>query len=160
MHLNLSRANLPLNQPRIDELPELWERDGSLRDVYLAGTDYDGWERFIQYASAHQLTYKADGEDAAFPGVSEAFRRIDTSHCLSIWIGDVAVNCHFFQDDEIELDVDPGEILGEAEHMALLEFVAGASNAVGVSATITPEGSQGSPFLTFGIQEQTWKIHR
>lgn len=32
--------------------------------------------------------------------------------------------------------------------------------AVGVSATITPEGSQGSPFLTFDIQKQIWKIHR
>ncbi|WP_332851921.1 hypothetical protein [Duganella sp. S19_KUP01_CR8] len=149
-----------MNQPSIDELPELWERDGSLRDVYLVGIDFDGWERFIRYASAHQLTYKADGEGAVFPGLGEAFRRVDTSHCLSIWIGDVSVNCHFFQADEIELDVDPGEIIAEAEHMALLEFVAGASNAVGVSATITPEGSQGAPFLTFDIQEQTWKIHR
>ncbi|MYN00822.1 hypothetical protein GTP41_01790 [Pseudoduganella sp. DS3] len=147
-----------MSQPSITQLPELWERDGSLRDVYLTGVDIHGWERFIQYASAYRLTYKADGEDAAFPGLGEVFRRIDTSHCLSIWIDDVSVNCHFFQDDEIELDVDPGEILGETEHAALLKFVAGASNAVGVSAIITPEGSQGSPFLAFDTKRQTWKI--
>lgn len=148
-----------MNPPSIDQLPELWERDGSLRDVYLANVDLDGWERFICYSSAHRLTYQADGNEAAVPGVDEAFRRTDVSHCLSIWVGNVSVNCHFFQIDEIELDIDPREILGANEHAAVLEFIEGVSNAVGANAAITPEGSQASPFLTFDIQEQTWKIH-
>jgi len=148
-----------MNRPNIEQLPELWERDGSLRDVYLAGVDLDGWKRFIHYASAHRLTYKADGEDSVFPGVDEAFRRTDVIHCLSIWVRGASVNCHFFQSDEIELDIDPREILGEIDHAALLKFVEGAANAVGANAVITPEGSQTLPFLTFDMHERTWKTH-
>jgi len=148
-----------MNRPRIDQFPELWERDGSLRDVYFIDIDSDGWDRFIRYASAHRLTYKADGQDKNFPGVDEAFRQTDVSHCLSIWVGGASVNFHFFQANEIELDVDPREIQGENEHSAMLEFVEGASNAVGANAVITPEGSQGLPFLTFEFHKRAWKVH-
>jgi hypothetical protein len=33
-----------------------------------------------------------DGEAAEFPGVKEVFRLLETSHCLSIRIGDVDAN--------------------------------------------------------------------
>lgn len=91
------------NLPRFDQIPMLWEKDGSLRDVYLTGCGVDGWSKFMQFASAYRLVYMADGEEAQFPGVAEVFRRGDISHCLSIWIGDAAANCHFFLGDEIEL---------------------------------------------------------
>jgi len=107
----------------------------------------------------HRLTYIADGEAAVFPGVKEVFRLQETSHCLSIWIGDVCANCHFFVSDEIELDLDPREVLGPNEHDALLAFVEGAANAVGLNGVITPEGTEDAPFLTFDINDQSWRVH-
>jgi hypothetical protein len=148
-----------MNRPAFDQIPTLWEPDGSLRDVYLVGIDADGWWKFIQYASTHPLTYKADGEDADFPGVADVFRLRDRSHCLSIWVGDAAANCHFFLEDEIELDLDPCEVLGPNEHDALLDFIEGAALAVGVNALVTPEGAQNSPFMAFDVRERGWKIY-
>ena len=132
-------------------------QDGSLRDVYFTDIGADGWSKFIQFASTYRLTYKADGEDAEFPGVEEVFRLRDTSHCLSIWICDAAANCHFFLKDEIELDLDPREIIDHKEHDALLDFIEMAASAVGVNASITPEGTENSPFMTFDIQTKRWK---
>lgn len=125
-----------MNRPSVDQIPLLWECDGSLRDVYLAGVDAKGWLKFMQFASTHSLTYKANGEDAEFPGVDEVFHLRDRSHCLSIWVGRAAVNCHFFLENEIELDLDPREILGPNEHNALLGFIEGAALAVGVNSIL------------------------
>ncbi|WP_143133141.1 hypothetical protein [Pseudoduganella namucuonensis] len=147
-----------MNRPTFAQIPMLWEPDGSLRDVYLADISAEGWSKFIQYASAHPFTYKADGEDADFPGVAEVFRLRDRSHCLSIWVGDATANCHFVLDDEIELDLDPREVLGPNEHNSLLDFIEGAALAVGVNASVTPEGSQNSPFMAFDVQERGWRI--
>jgi len=148
-----------MNRPTFDQIPSLWEPDGSLRDVYLAGVDAEGWSKFIRYASTHPLTYKADGEDADFPGVAEVFRLRDKSHCLSIWVGDAAANCHFVLEDEIELDLDPREILGPIQHNAILSFIEGAALAVGATAAISPEGCQNSPFMAFDVRERDWRIY-
>lgn len=148
-----------MQRPHITQVPGLWERDGSLRDVYFFGSDLESWSKFIDYASSYRFTYQADGKATEFPGVREVFRMRDTSHCLSIWIGDACANCHFFLADEIELDLDPREVLGPQEHDALLAFVEGAANAVGLNGTITPEGSEDSPILWFEINNQCWKTH-
>ena len=148
-----------MQRPHIEQVSGLWERDGSLRDVYFYGADLDRWCKLIEFASSHRFTYAADGEAAEFPGVMEVFRLRDTSHCLSIWIGDACANCHFFVADEIELDLDPREVLGPNEHGALLAFVERAANAIGLNAVIAPEGAKNFPFLTFDVNEQTWRVH-
>lgn len=148
-----------MNRPTFDQIPSLWEPDGSLRDVYLGGIDVEGWSKFIRYASTYRLTYTADGEKADFPGVPEVFRLRDRSHCLSIWVGAATANCHFFLEDEIELDLDPREVLGPNEHNALLGFIEGAALALGVTATLTPEGAQNSPFMAFDVRGRGWSIY-
>lgn len=104
-----------MTRPCFDQVPSLWKRDGSLRDVVFAGAGADGWLKLIQFVSAYRITYKADGDEASFPGVSEVFRRRDASHCLSIWVGEASANCHFFLEDEIEFDLAPHEVDGPDE---------------------------------------------
>ncbi|WP_139232659.1 hypothetical protein [Duganella sp. CF458] len=148
-----------MERPHIEQVPGLWECDGSLRDVYFFGADIDRWSRFLEFALTHRFTYMTDGEAAEFPGIEEVFRAREVAHCFSIWIGDACANCHFFVTDEIELDLDPREVLGQNEHEALLAFVEAAANVVGLDCAITPEGTEGSPFLSFSFYDQRWKIH-
>lgn len=147
-----------MTRPAFDQVPMLWERDGSLRDVVLVGAGADGWHKLIRFAMAYRATYKADGEETTFPGMSEVFQRHDASHCLSIWVGEAAANCHFFLEDEIEFDLAPREVHGPKEHDAVLEFVERAAQALGVNASITPEGAQKSPFMTFNVKSMNWEV--
>lgn len=148
-----------MTRPSFEQVPMMWKRDGSLRDVCLPGAGVDGWSKLIRFAAAYRMTYKADGDDADFPGVNEVFLLRDRSHCLSIWIGEATANCHFFLEEEIEFDLAPHEVHGPDEHEALLDFIERAALVVGVNASITPEGEQGSPFMAFDIHAMHWIVH-
>lgn len=147
-----------MSRPTFDQLPVLWEDDGSLRDVLFTDIGPEGWSRFIRFVSLCRLTYKSDGEEAEFPGVLEIFNRRDRSHCLSIRFGEAIANCHFFLEDEIELDLSPREVLGQIEHNAILDFIEQAALAVGANASLMPEGDHKSPFMVFDVRAKMWKI--
>lgn len=78
---------------------------------------------------------------------------------MSVVVSGVAINCHFFITEEIELDIDPREVQGEREHEAVLAFIASLSREIGVSALITPENGVDLPFLSFDPQNHAWAIY-
>jgi len=49
------------------------------------------------------------------------------------------LNCHFFQNDDIELDLDPREVTGQAQLDALLEFMRDIGRTTSASVVLTPK---------------------
>ncbi|PIL43733.1 hypothetical protein CR105_17005 [Massilia eurypsychrophila] len=79
---------------------------------------------------------------------------------LSILLnGPVEVCCHFFIAEQLELDISPKEITGAIEHDEVLSFVENLAEALELSADITPENSEHTPFLTYVPQSRTWRMH-
>jgi len=147
-------------KPNFYEVVGLWERDGSLRDIYVQDTEAVHWDRFDQLLSRYKCSYIFDGVAAPFPGSHSALGNREGLHALSILLdGPVEICCHFFIVHQLELDISPKEITGPRAHDEVLSFVENLAEALELSADITPENAEQMPFLTYVPQSRTWRIH-
>src|SRR6478735_1221008 len=91
-----------------------FEPDGSLRDIYVFGTDLSDWQRVLDvlrtWEPAPNLTI--GGQPANMPDNAEDIfaEARQQGALLSLKVSDAHVNCHFFGHDEIEFDLDPREV--------------------------------------------------
>lgn len=147
-------------RPNFHEVEGLWERDGSLRDIYVQDPQAVHWDRFDQLLSQYKCSYTFDGVAAPFPGSHSVLGNREGSHVLSILLDrSIEICCHFFIAEQLELDISPKEITGVLEHEEVLSFVENLAEALELSADITPENSEQTPFLTYAPQSRTWRIH-
>src|SRR5262245_25635206 len=58
---------------------------------------------------------------------------------LSVNVGNLLVNCHFFTVDEIELDISPREVKGERELEDLFDFLRRLCRILNKQTVLTPE---------------------
>jgi hypothetical protein len=147
-------------RPNFHEVAGLWERDGSLRDIFVQDTGAVHWNRFDQLLSQYECSYTFDGVAVPFPGSHIVLGNRDGSHLLSILLGGpVEICCHFFIAEQLELDISPGEITSRLAHEEVLSFVENLADALELPADITPENAEQMPFLTYLPQSKTWRIH-
>jgi len=146
-----------MSRPPFEELPHLWLRDGSYRDVYILGTSLSDWAELSNLAREFPHSYRRDGVINPLPDEAVVFGDREHSHLLSISVGNAIINCHFFIPTEIELDVDPREVHGSEDHDAILLFVERLSAATGKLARITDESSENSVHLEFDPKSNTWR---
>lgn len=147
-------------RPNFHEVAGLWIRDGSLRDIYVQETEAVHWDRFDQLLSHYDCSYTFDGVAAQFPGSHSVLENREGSHGLSILLnGPIRICCHFFIAKQLELDISPEDITGPSAHEEVLSFVESLAEALALSADITPENSEQTPFLTYVPQTRTWRIH-
>lgn len=133
----------------IKELHAFWHPEGSLRDVYVIATKLEDWINFIRFAQGFQHQYSFDHEVQPLWPVEQIFANREAPHLLSININGIFINCHFFIVEEIELDIDPREVNGPAQHHAILEFIAAMAKALQRPAVLTRENEPDRPFLSF-----------
>jgi len=73
-------------------------------------------------------------------------------------VATVKIHCHFFVPDEIELDIDPREVVGPQEHSAVLDFLERLSGTTRKSVRLT-ENSPESVLLNYEPAQSIWHIH-
>jgi hypothetical protein len=145
-------------RPNFHDIPGLWEKDGSLRDVYVQGTGAVHWDRFDRLLKQYKCTYSFDGVTLPFPGSRSDLSNREGSHLLSILLNGPVVICyHFFIPEQLELVIAPSKIAGPFQHEEVLAFVENLAKALELPAGITPENGQQSPFLR---QKQTHEVQR
>lgn len=148
-----------MNRPHINQPSDLWLVDGSLRDVYVLNTTIGDWETLITLARAHEHEYKRDGVADALPNAQTVFQDREHSHLLSVIIGKVSINCHFFIPEEIELDINPREIEGQKEHTSILQFIEQLAEATQKDVVITAENSPDAVLLRYKQLSHFWHAH-
>jgi hypothetical protein len=86
---------------------------------------------------------------ATLPGdVGELFKRRDQeAPMLSVLAQGVHLNCHFFDETEIEFDLDPRQVTGQPELDGLVAFMRTLAVAVKKVALMTPENMHDVPFI-------------
>lgn len=68
-----------------------------------------------------QHRFLVDANPTPLPQKTESiFSMREHQKLLSIWIEEVQLNCHFFVEDEIELDLDPRQISKKSFDAVLL----------------------------------------
>ena len=118
-------------------------RDGSLRDLYVLDTTVEDWHRLFDFVrgSAYDLRFRhgddwqplPDAPDGFFSGESE------WTTLLSVDVGGVVINAHFFETDQIELDIEPSEVQAPERAASLFGFMRGLGLALGKLVRLTPE---------------------
>lgn len=148
-----------MHRPAHDEVPGLWEIEGSLRDAYVAHSDISDWQKFTDFVSSYPSAYTFDGETCALPSVDAIFSNRSGGHLLRVKFGAATANCHFFVESEIELDLDPREIQSANTHNEALSFLEGLAVAIGKPVAVTPENDQSTPFLSFDPISSHWHVY-
>lgn len=102
--------------------------DGSLRDIYILDTNIDDWNSFIQGVKQtkfnHDFFYGEIKEELPKSFQSIKSLQENNSTILTIFLeAGIQVKCHFFIDEEIEMDIDPREISNESAFNVLLSFL-------------------------------------
>lgn len=113
--------------------------DGSWRDIYFQGTNEQDWDKFLDYISKSNLKYELSLGDT----VSELLPYSKIKECesklLRIWVDNILLACHFFCDEEIEMDIDPREVKSIESWNKLVHMLKELSLYIGKRGKITPE---------------------
>lgn len=125
---------------------KIYYSDGSLRDIYVHNTTKEDWQIWADFVNKNYKTsfhiYETEVKEDKVD-LSRIFDYWNGLHdncsTASIYIDDIQVNAHFFDDIEIENDISPKEIKSIEEHKKLLNYMVGLSNALNKKVILTPE---------------------
>jgi len=128
--------------------------DGSWRDIYVLDTDMAGWQRMLDglRAARYDLSYFRDSQTVELPArVEDAFPlEGECDRLLSVRFCGVMANCHFFTPDELEFDIDPREVVGQAQLDGVFGFMRCLAESVGRASVLCPENC--SQVVIFRVQ--------
>ena len=133
---------------------EAFEVDGSLRDLYVLGTDEGDWARLLAFLRGGRwpVEYSVDELPSVLPDQAEQVfeLRQEASPLLRVDPDGLALHCHFFDPSEIEFDFDPARADGQAWLGRLLAFMGDIAALLGKPVLMTPENGRRVPWLRVG----------
>jgi len=137
-----------------DSVSGYFEPDGSLLDVYVFDVDVSSWQLAIDAlrSQSWRLDYTYDGSARPLPhDVGEIFQhRGDAATSLHVWPRPtITVNSHFFSEDEIEFDVDPGEFHGQDHLDAMCAVLRLIGATLDLPVYVTPENTRDNALLIY-----------
>ena len=118
--------------------------DGSLRDIYVQNVTIEDWEKFLTFIQngSFSLRYFRDQGSALIPSsAAQILKDRSCAHNLVIDLGGVEICCHFFIEDEIELDIDPREVASANTKDRVLDFMAQLGASLDRDVILTEENS-------------------
>ena len=108
----------------------IYFEDGAYRDILISEATQDDWRKWVDYVTSkyrvstieHETQLKKDTIDldsvlAYWGGKAECCAT------TSIYVGNVIVNCHYFDDKEFENDITPKEVTTEKDHIDILKYM-------------------------------------
>lgn len=130
-----------------------FEFDGSWRDIYVLNTTVSDWQLLLDFlrSDVYEFSYTIDEEKTVLPILAKQVfdARQEFSPLLQVNLGSVALNCHFFTDEEIEFDIDPREIQSEHHAEAIFNFMRQIGQTLKKEVILTPENLQDAPIFKF-----------
>lgn len=134
-------------------LDNVFFNDGSLRDIYVIGVNLRDWQKFVDWiwTSTWDIVFYKDGHITVYEenDVAHFFEEKDNhSILMSINTNCILINCHFYSEDEIELDIDPKEVKSKSEANAVFEFMKNLSKILDKESILTVENSPEYPLFT------------
>ena len=148
-----------MSRPKFNQPSDLWCIDGSLRDVYVFNTAIGDWDKMLTLARAHPYEYLRDGSAHELPTAKALFQNREHSHWLSVKAGKVSLNCHFFTQEEIELNIDPREVAGSEEHISALQFIEQLAEVTQKDVVVTAENCREATLLRYEQLGRRWHVY-
>ncbi len=128
-----------------DNVKSQLQPDGSLRDIFIPGASPDHWDRFLHWVMNRNqpIVFRHGMAVTKLPDSLEDIRKLQESDTvlLTFPAGKLRLNCHFFEDDEMEFDLDPRSIAGEGHYDDLTGLMASFSALMGKTVYLTRESA-------------------
>lgn len=128
--------------------------DGSWRDIYVLQTNRDDWKIWVDYVNKNYriewFNGKADKDENQIDfSVIEGFWSGDHDLCSSakVFIDKIQINAHFFDDSEMENDIDPREFNSIDDHNKLIKYMSDISILLDKEVILTPENENETVLL-------------
>jgi hypothetical protein len=138
--------------------------DGSLRDIYVRHVSTDNWESAYRWLiGTYPNVFTRDGIRIHPPPSVEFIwqDRAVASNRLTLDVGGLRVNCHFFQSDDLELDLKPEEVVSEERFAALTGLIEGLGRLVGKTVVLTYQnGRDDAVFIEFRPDDGGLTYHK
>lgn len=125
---------------------KIYYLDGSLRDIYVAQTTIADWRKWTNYVNER---YRIDwyngkaskNENQITFNVIEDFWNGSHDLCsaANIFIDTIQINAYFFDDIEMENDIDPREFISIDDHDKLVKYMTDLSKILDKEVILTPE---------------------
>ncbi|GAA0338166.1 hypothetical protein GCM10008967_30560 [Bacillus carboniphilus] len=128
--------------------------DGSLRDIYVLDADKDDWQKFYDWVLANpwEILFYKDGQIAEYKEkvVTNIFKDKEngTIHLMSIKLNSVLINCHFFSEEELELDIDPKDVKDIRAASTVFDFMRELSINLDKESILTGENCPENPLVS------------
>jgi FAD/FMN-containing dehydrogenase len=111
-----------------DDYKKAFEFDGTWRDIYVPETELKDWKTLLEFLAEGHFPVRFlvnDTEQPLHTNVWQIFQDKKQDRIPLLWIdvAGVMLACHFFEQNEIEFDLDPREVTGEKHAQALLDFM-------------------------------------
>ncbi len=124
-----------------------FETDGSLRDIYVEDIDISIWNSFITEVkgSEYKIEFFHGDVEKDLPDDLNTVKDMQQTNptTLYIWLTEnIQLNCHFFVETEIELDVSPHDIQCERSYFQLVNFLEWLALLSSREVKLTHEGTQ------------------
>ncbi|MBJ6110783.1 hypothetical protein JAO73_17295 [Hymenobacter sp. BT523] len=141
---------VPISAVSWEELQQhIYDVDGSWRDIYVLDATRADWKLWADFVNANYRVEFYDGESIRlnqidFAAVEQLWNSHGQANMLGagFFVGEIDIRCHFFQDDEIENDIDPRNITSFAVHQQLLDYLMRLSQALGKEVVLTAENNK------------------
>lgn len=122
----------------------VWE--GGWLDIYVHDTTRTDWQKWVQYVNQNYRIDWYNGrterdETKIDFSVIEDFwdGNHDLTSTAKIFINNIQINAYFFDDTEIENDIDPREFNTIEDHNKLIDYLKELSDILDREVTLTPE---------------------
>lgn len=124
----------------------IYFRDGSWRDIYVQNVQVDDWQKWVEYVNKtyrvewyNGLTEKTETQ-IDFEVIRQYWEgQHDRLSSGSVFIDRIKLNVHFFDDEEIENDLDPADFKSIEDHHSLMNYLIEISLLLEKTVIVTPE---------------------
>lgn len=138
--------------------------DGSLRDIYIRRVSAGDWESVYRWLiGTYPNVFTRDGIQIDPPPSVEFIwqDRAVAFSVLTLNVGEVRVNCRFFQSDDLELDLSPEEVVNEERFAALTVLMGSLGRLVNKDVVLTYQnGKDDAAFLEFRPEDGELSYHK
>ena len=120
--------------------------DGSWRDIYVLNTARHDWKIWVDYVNKNYPIdwfngkTNTDEKKIDFNVIEEFWSgNLDLCSTAKIFIDKIQINAHFFDDTEMENDIDPREFNSFEDHEKLIKYMTDLSILLDKEVILTPE---------------------
>ena len=133
--------------------------DGSLRDIYIQDIDIPVWNNFILMISTSKYRFEfwhgslKRNLPSKFCKIKE-LQQVDPTSLHLFIENNIQLNCHFFFEHEIELDISAYDIQSLQDYEILINFLIWISDTLGKNVILTQENTSNEVILEVEFKEK------